>query len=458
MRFHCMTFITTLAFVQTGVMAFADEIRLSVSDVQPARVHVDDLEEPCLAPQVCCDCDASCSLLQALLGAGGHGVQARGWLAQGLTWNPDRPPNNSNFPVTFNDRANEYQMNQLYLSFERAAEQDGCCWSLGGRVDLLYGTDYVFTTAMGLETQADGSQRWNGNGPRGVGPGSAALYGLAMPQLYAEIYAPVLDGMNIKLGHFYSPLGYEGVMASRNFFYSHSYSLQYGEPLTLTGAVANCRVSRNLQLLVGGMLGWNSFDSSRDQWGVLAGVEWEANDGCTSLAWMVHTGDDGPPGVNSPAFFPGPTNAHNVTLSTLVLTRQVTDRLQYVFQHDFGVEQDGEFSGGTFNAAKWYGINQYLLYELNDCWSFGVRFEWFRDQDHSRVLDLATGAPLVSGGNYYALTAGANWSPWTDVVVRPEIRWDWSDTQSPVLGVGGPFSFFAEDDQLTAAFDVIVAF
>jgi len=349
-------------------------------------------------------------------------------------------------------------MNQLNLSFERAAAQDGCCWSLGGRVDLLYGTDYVFTTAMGLETQADGSQRWNGNGPRGAGPGSAALYGLAMPQLYAEVYAPVLDGMNIKLGHFYSPLGYEEVMASRNFFYSHSYSLQYGEPLTLTGAVANCRVSRNLQLLVGGTLGWNSFDSSRDQWGVLAGVEWEANDGCTSLAWMVHTGDDGPPGVNSPAFFPGPTNAHNVTLSSLVVTRQVTDRLQYVFQHDFGVEQDGEFSGGTFNAAKWYGINQYLLYELNDCWSFGVRFEWFRDQDHSRVLDLATGAPLVSGGNYYALTAGANWSPWTDVVVRPEIRWDWSDTQSPVLGVGGPFSFFSEDDQLTAAFDLIVVF
>jgi len=39
-----------------------------------------------------------------------------------------------------------------------------------------------------------------------------------------------------------------------------------------------------------------------------------------------------------------------------------------------------------------------------------------------------------------------------------EIRWDWSDTESPVLGVGGPFSFFAEDDQFTAAFDVIVAF
>ena len=38
------------------------------------------------------------------------------WLDQGFTGNYDDPNNNFNLPMAFNDRSNEYQMNQLYLS------------------------------------------------------------------------------------------------------------------------------------------------------------------------------------------------------------------------------------------------------------------------------------------------------------------------------------------------------
>lgn len=380
----------------------------------------------------------------------------RGWIAQGFTYNAANPPDNSNRPVTFNDRANEYQMNQACLIMERPVATSGCGWDFGGRVDLLYGTDYFFTTAVGLETRSDGSQHWNGNGPRGAGAGSAALYGLALPQFYAEVYAPFAEGTNLKAGHFYSPLGFETVTAPDNFFYSHSYALQYGEPFTHTGAVADVQLSDSLRLTAGGTTGWNTLDTARSQWGVLGGIEWTSCDQRTSLAWMFHTGNDGPPGVNNPAYFPGPADPANVSVYSLVLTHRIASRLGYVFQHDFGVEQDGEFSGGTFNAAKWYGINQYLLYEVNDCWSMGLRCEWFRDQDHSRIIDLATSGATASGGNYFALTMGANWTPCRNVRFRPEIRWDWSDTESPVLGVGGPFDFFRDDSQLTLAIDLIL--
>ncbi len=383
------------------------------------------------------------------------GLQLHGYLDQGLAANSDHPTNNSNLPVTFNDRANEYQMNQLYMALEKPVDNCGCHWDIGGRVDVLYGTDYYFTTATGLETRSDGSQRWNsGTGPRGVGAGAAGMYGLALPQAYVEIAAPIAGGINVKLGHFYSPLGYEQVMSPQNFFYSHSYAMQYAEPFTHTGVLAEQQLSDSVNILYGATTGWNAFDSNRDQWGLLAGFKWSNSN--TSLAWMVHTGEDGPPGVNNPAFFAGPTNPNNVTVSSLVLQRQLSDRLRYVFQHDFGAEQDGEFSGGTFNAAKWYGINQYLLYDLNECWSFGMRFEWFRDQDHSRVIDLAGSGLPVTGGNYYEVSAGANWSPWDDLIIRPELRWDWSDTESPALGVGGPFDNFTGSDQLTLALDVIL--
>ena len=53
-----------------------------------------------------------------------------------------------------------------------------------------------------------------------------------MPQLYAEI---AYNDLKVKVGHFYTPIGYEVVQVPQNFFYSHSYSHTFGEPFTHTG-------------------------------------------------------------------------------------------------------------------------------------------------------------------------------------------------------------------------------
>ena len=50
-----------------------------------------------------------------------------GWLAQSYTWNPYRPVDKFNGPVTWTDRANEYQMNELWLGGGRVTKTDG--WS-----------------------------------------------------------------------------------------------------------------------------------------------------------------------------------------------------------------------------------------------------------------------------------------------------------------------------------------
>jgi len=143
-----------------------------------------------------------------------RGIDVRGWLDQGFTWNPAEPANRFNGPVTFNDRSNEYQLNQMYLITERVTKTEDKEWDIGGRVDLLYGTDHRFTAAAGLETE------WN-EGER--------FYGLAMPQLYADL---AYQKWVFRFGHFYTVHGYEVVPAADNFFYSHSYGLQYGEPFT----------------------------------------------------------------------------------------------------------------------------------------------------------------------------------------------------------------------------------
>jgi hypothetical protein len=130
-----------------------------------------------------------------------------GWLDQGFTWNPDRPADRLNTPVTFNYRSNDYQLNQLYLFMEKPVGMSRDRFDAGGRVDLLYGTDFRFTTALGLETDLapDGTirQRWNSDD---------SFYGLAMPQLYAEFFAPLAEGLSVKIGHFYTIVGYEELL------------------------------------------------------------------------------------------------------------------------------------------------------------------------------------------------------------------------------------------------------
>jgi hypothetical protein len=365
------------------------------------------------------------------------------WLAQGFTWNPEDPANNFNLPVTFNDRANEYEMNQLYLGLGREVVKTPDGWDLGGRVDLLYGTDYFFTEAFGLEKRVDGLPHWNGSGPRAGG--TAALYGLAMPQLYAQLYAPFLGGLDVKLGHFYTTLGYEGVRAPENFFYSHAYSFQYGQPFTHTGVLTQLTVAPQLNLHFAYTRGWNNWEDFNGKPGYLAGATW-CPTSLASLAFALATGSE------------DPTGEHNRTVYTLTYTRLVSERLTYVLQHTFGSEPGAAIN---FNfeedTAKWYGIVQYLYWQLCESATLGMRVEWFRDQENARVLGVPVQS-LVSGSNYTEVSLGLNWKPSCRLLVRPEVRYDGSDVVPFGLGGEGMYDDFSDEDQVTLATDVIFRF
>ena len=363
------------------------------------------------------------------------------WASQGYTYNADDPISGSNLPLTFNDRSNEYLFNQAYLSFGRAVSTSS--WDLGGRIDLLYGSDYFFTQATGLETRQDGSPHWNSSdGPRSTG---ASIYGLALPQAYLELGVPFGSGTSVKVGHFYTTLGYESVMAPENFFYSHAYTMQYGEPFTHTGVLADIGITQSFNLLAGVTNGWDNFDNPNDELGYLFGFSWCPSP-VASLSFGVHTGREDAAGLN------------DRTVYSMVYTRQVSSRLQYVMQHDFGIEANAETdrSGGQ-DSAKWYGINQYLFLEMSNTLTLGARFEWFRDQDNARVLAIPS-ETLVEGGNYVGLSLGANYRPNCRWIFRPEIRWDWSDVAATGLGATGMYNDFTEDNQLTLATDVIFRF
>ncbi|MDN5753845.1 MAG: porin, partial [Nitrosospira sp.] len=151
------------------------------------------------------------------------GIRVGGWINGGATFNPSHI-DGFNGPVTFNDQANRFQLNQVNVFIERAVVAQGSKWDFGGRFDILFGTDAIFTQAYGVPAfdVNSGQPLERSTWDLDLCCASTRYYGLAIPQAYGEVYVPIGNGLNVKVGHFYTPIGYESVPAPNNFFYSHA--------------------------------------------------------------------------------------------------------------------------------------------------------------------------------------------------------------------------------------------
>lgn len=346
------------------------------------------------------------------------GFSLNGWIDQGITFSDSQ---NQLAPLGFASKPNEYQMNQLYFQLSKDAATDDGSFGIGMQMDLLIGTDAKTTTANGWDSG------WLGHDQKGPDD-----YGMAMPQLYASFYAPIGNGLTVNVGHFYTIIGYEVVTAPDNFFYSHALTMQHGEPFTHTGFLASYDVNDNIAVTGGMTTGWDDFENENESWGFLGGVTWTSDSEATSVAFAIATGDEND--------VRGGGLESNRTMFSIVATQKLTDKMTYVIQHDNGI-QDNAVVNGT--DSKWYGINQYLFYDVTDDLKAGMRVEYWRDADGYRLG--------VDNANYYNVTGGLNWNLTDCLLLRPELRWDWSDEDNTFDGGTG-------DSQVTFGTDLIFRF
>jgi hypothetical protein len=214
--------------------------------------------------------------------------------------------------------------------------------------------------------------------------------------------------------------------------------------------LASWKANDQLTLMGGITNGWNNFDDVNDHQSFLGGAILKSSDEDTSLAVSLSTGVDS---------FTPPTAEGQRTLLSTVFSRNITDRLTYVFQNDTGW-QNNAFGNGE--VAEWYGINQYLFYKINCCWSAGIRAEWFRDDDGyvvGSIGNIQGMNPQIGGfaGDFYEITLGLNWKPNGNFIFRPEVKWDW---YNGLPGAGGtqPYVDGTDNTQFLAGFDLIYLF
>ena len=202
------------------------------------------------------------------------------------------------------------------------------------------------------------------------------------------------------------------------------------------------------------MNGWDAFDRLEDHVGGVGGILWTGENDL-SLA-LTGTISQEPSGAGA-----GFDNFGQRSMYSLVVTKKFSDKVTYVFQHDAGVQENGNAfkpggaGAGVANDAEWYGLNNYLFYTINTCWKAGARFEWFRDDDGFRVAGVRPGNPIGGGfaGNFYEMTYGLNWTPTSNLTVRPEIRYDWYDSGNFATNL--PYNDGTDTDQIVGAVDVV---
>lgn len=339
------------------------------------------------------------------------GFEMGAWASGGITYASHNRDDRNNAPLSFNDRNNEFLLNQLNFYIERAVNSSGNEWDFGGRMDFMFGADAQNTQASG----------WDGPWTDGN------YYDIAMPQLYVEVFAPIGNGITAKMGHFYTSIGYEVVTSPDNFFYSHAYTMLYAEPFTHTGVTFSYDIDDNFSINMGAVVGWDNVSEKGRAWNFLGGLSWTSDDAANSVVVQLISGDTDD----------GSSSKNNTTMYSIVATHDFSESLHYVFQHDYGVQE------GNRRDGDWFGVNQYLTYDISDQIGVGLRAEWFNDKGGANRVNAV-------GANYLAASIGVNYSPISWFTFRPEVRFDWADEDV--------FNGNKDDGQISIAMDMVLSF
>jgi hypothetical protein len=322
----------------------------------------------------------------------GNRMQMLGWTDAGFTGSSDR---RSNLPMGFNYQANQPALQQNWLRFERTVVTSGTTEpTFGFRTDtILPGTDYRFTVARGLF-----SSQLTAN------HGEPNTYGSDPVQFYAEAYFPtVFRGLDVKIGRFYAQYGVQSIDAPSNALYSHTYTF-LDNPFTQTGILATAKLTDSWSVQAGLVNGDDVFITPGMEPTFIGSVKWTSPDqrDTATLATILGSGR-----------FNQRRSLNNANVLDLIYTHKFNDRLNYTLEALAGYETNLPDVG----TARWLGVVNYLTYTFTPRLSGTARLEFWDDMEGAR-----TGAR----GLYTVPTLGMQFKLRSDVILRPEIRYDYN--------------------------------
>jgi Putative beta-barrel porin-2, OmpL-like. bbp2 len=281
-------------------------------------------------------------------------IQIYGWVNGGgnISTNTTKP--GGNVPAAYDYTPNTFQLDQAVVYVERlpdTVQLDHIDW--GFRFSALYGVDYRYTTSYGLASY----QLLNHN----------LVNGFDFPMVYADIYFPVIQGMNVRIGRFISIPDIEAQLAPNNYTYVHSLTYSF-DNYTNTGVQVTTALTKNWIIQTGVTVG-----SDTALWNVGKTVP------------NLLPGNPIFPGANIPK---DPGAVPSVTLGFRWTSDDGRDDLNLVAD---------AINGGQwgYNNLQWYGGTYY--HKFNDYWH--IAFEsWNIHEFKVPNLDNPVAAAAIASG------------------------------------------------------------
>ena len=361
------------------------------------------------------------------------------------------PDDNQLYGHVFTDRNGEPLLNQATFTVERALAPEAGKTDYGFKFQATAGSDARFLNPIGEFDRLSNDRNT-----------------IAVVEAYGSYHVPVLTegGLDIRVGQFASPEGAEVIYPSGNFFYSHSYTFNFGIPLQHLGAMLTLHTTKELDLYAGVVRGANiGLDDNNDVVSFIGGFVLTLLKGNLIIAGNTSIG------AENDAVFEGTLGYHGNTIHTngdlryyneANITFKPTDKLSLIT--DLTFTRDDGFE------TQCYGVAQYATYAFNKYLTLGVRGEIFRDSNgffvtqfgaNDDFVDIERGSltgldprTVGSGGDstYAAVTVGGNVKVNEHILIRPELRYD------KELGGRHAYTDSTQSHQFTGALDVLFTF
>jgi Putative beta-barrel porin-2, OmpL-like. bbp2 len=357
-------------------------------------------------------------------------INIYGYVEGSYEYNFMKPAGHANVGRAFDTQSdNNPVLNQVDLSFERTVDYTKDKWDVGGKVEVIYGSDSRFIHSNGLDF---------------YGPNDAADGGeqtdpsmqFDLNQAYVDVAVPLGSGLRLRAGKFDTIMGYESINPTVNPLFSHSYLFTWAIPLTQTGVLATYNITPAWTITAGFTRGWEQAlkDNNGDAIDFLGGVTWTVNSKLT----LTLNNSTGPETA-------GDTNDYR-TVFDFIGTYAATSQLTFALNADYGFQQNGA-DGGAGGPANWYGVAGYAGYAVNSYVTVNVRGEYFNDQDNARGLSTIPlkGTDVYEGTFGLTITPMPNNTIGSNLKIRPEVRYDYA--QRPIFEGG------TNNSQCTAAIE-----
>jgi hypothetical protein len=380
-----------------------------------------------------------------------------GQIDTGITVNPANPDDKKNFGRLFDDKSNTPLLNQVLITAQRPmdATKD---YDVGFKLQFMLGSDARYTHFLHeFQNSFTGTNQ------------------LDLVEGFVQVHTPWFStgGFDVKIGQFVTMEGAETIDPSTNYLYSHSYLFNFGIPFKHTGVMTVLHATPKFDLYLGVTSGvntslWSGDNNGRPSFHGAIGL----NLGDVTILASTHIGPEISRNAVPNGLLPPSVNANKAMryLNDITTTWKVNSKLTSIT--DINYIYDEALNAG--DAAKGYGITQYLVYALDESFTLVGRAEVWRDAngifvaqsgnnvDWLRGLDgqPALSARSVTGGvtTYGAITLGVNIKPALGVsqikgfVIRPEVRYDAS------LNGTRPFNSSSDKGMFTAGIDLVMSF